>query len=119
MRIAASFVRRAMTVLAALTLAFAPPVAQASRDFLSSHAASVTDDAHDHHGDANARDLHKHSHSHDRSAPDHSHESGSGLAMYQEIPQRVKGGWAAIASDYVHGRTSHPPERPPRLILRA
>ena len=119
MRIVATLlVRRALGALLAVALALAPPVAFASQDFLTITASVTSDADHDHHADGAGRDLHKHSHSHDRSAPDHSHETGAPVAAHRPIPPVLHGGWVAGTQDHVHGRTSHPPERPPRLIAR-
>ena len=108
-------VRRLLAVLLAAMLGLAPPVAFAARDLVSAHGAATTDDRHDH---DNTRDLHKHSHSHDRSAPDHSHESGGTVTATPSASPEAPKGWHIARPDHVPGRTSHPPERPPRLIVR-
>lgn len=119
MRIVATLlVRRALAALLAVALVFAPPVAFASQDFHFGSTGALVETGHDHPSDGAARDLHKHSHSHDRSASDHSHEPGTAAATHQQISPVLHGGWAAGTEDHVHGRTSRPPERPPRLIAR-
>ena len=118
MGIESFLVSRAFAALLAVVLALAPPVAFASQDFLIGSTASLTETGHDHPSDGAARDLHKHSHAHDLSAPDHSHETGAPVAAHRQVPPVLHGGWVAGTQDHVHGRTSHPPERPPRLIAR-
>jgi len=103
-----------MAVLVAM-VALAPPVVFGILDFSFGHSAATENDRHN---DDVRHDPHKHSHAHDRSAPDHSHEAGATLSTLYALSSVLPGNWVTAPQHHVHGRASHPPERPPRLIAR-
>lgn len=108
-------VRFALSAMLAALLALAPPVAFGRGDFPALHTVAAADDLHD---DEIRHDPHRHCHAHERSAPDHSHEAGATFTAQYALPSLLPSNWVIATQHHVNGRTSHPPERPPRLIAR-